>query len=169
MLTVNLIGNLGADAEVKNIQGKLYLTFRVAHSERFTKADGTVVEETQWVSCISSQFTNLQPYLKRGQKVFVFGELKAKIVWAQSSKTNVVGLSINVRSIELCNSVNVDLVPSVLYDKDGVQHDVHKFFWAQLDNPGTDYLYDSKANEYIVTDQGFISPKKVEEQSQESH
>ena len=167
MLTVNLIGNLGADAEVKNIQGKLYLTFRVAHSERFTKADGTVIEETQWVSCISSQFVNLQPYLKRGQKVFVFGELKAKIVWAQSSKTNVVGLSINVRSIELCNSVNVDLVPSVLYDKDGVQHDVHKIFWTQLDNPEAESLYDSKANEYVVSDQGFISPKKVEEQTSE--
>lgn len=169
MLTVNLIGNLGADAEVKNIQGKLYLTFRVAHSEKFTKADGTVVEETQWISCITNQFTNLQPYLKRGQKVFVFGELKAKIVWAQSSKTNVVGLSINVRSIELCNSVNVDLVPSVLYDADGVQRDVHKLYWTKVEDGKDCSLWDSKAKEYIVSDQGFVSPKGQEQQAEKSN
>lgn len=160
MLTVNLIGNLGADAEVKNIQGKVYLTFRVAHSERFTKADGTVVEETQWVSCITNQFVKLQEYLKKGQKVFVSGELKAQVVWAASVKTNVVGLSVNVRSIELCNYVNSDEVPPVLYDKDGIQHNVYKYYHTQLENTDNGYLYDSKAKEYIVSEQGFVTPKK---------
>ena len=159
MLTVNLIGNLGADAEVKSIQGKVYLMFRVAHSEKFVKADGTSVELTQWVSVISSQFTKLQPYLKKGQKVFVYGELKADVVWSPSSKTNVVGLSVNARSIELCNSVRVDDVPSMLYDKDGVQHNISKLFWTQLDGNEECSMWDSKAKEYIVNNQGFVVPK----------
>lgn len=159
MLTVNLIGNLGADAEVKSIQGKVYLMFRVAHSEKFVKSDGTSVELTQWVSVISSQFTKLQPYLKKGQKVFVYGELKADVVWSPSSKTNVVGLSVNARSIELCNSVRVDDVPSVLYDKDGVQHNVNKLFWTQLDSNEECSMWDSKAKEYIVNYQGYVVPK----------
>ena len=159
MLTVNLIGNLGADAEVKSIQGKVYLMFRVAHSEKFVKADGTSVELTQWVSVISSQFTKLQPYLKKGQKVFVYGELKADVVWSPSSKTNVVGLSVNARSIELCNSVRVDDVPSMLYDKDGVQHNVTKLYWTKLDDNEECSMWDSKAKEYIVNYQGYVVPK----------
>ena len=152
MLTVNLIGNLGADAEVKSIQGKVYLMFRVAHSEKFVKADGTSVELTQWVSVISSQFT-------KGQMVLVYGELKAYVVWSPSSKTNVVGLSVNARSIELCNSVRVDDVPSMLYDKDGVQHNISKLFWTQIDGNEECSMWDSKAKEYLVNNQGFVVPK----------
>jgi single-stranded DNA-binding protein len=34
MLKVELIGNIGADAEVKDYQGNKFVTFRVAHSSR---------------------------------------------------------------------------------------------------------------------------------------
>ena len=41
MLKANLIGNLGADAEVKSANGREFVTFRVAHSWNFTASDGT--------------------------------------------------------------------------------------------------------------------------------
>ena len=48
MLNFNVIGNLAADAEVKNFSSGDWVTFRVAHN--FKDADGK--DRTQWVSCM---------------------------------------------------------------------------------------------------------------------
>lgn len=156
MFTASIIGNLGADAELKTINGKVYLTFRVAHSEKFTKQDGTQIEETTWISCITSQFTSLHQYLKRGQKVFVSGECKASIVWRPKTRENVVGLSINVRSIELCGGAKQDEIPSMLYDEDGVQRTVTKLYWVDVSKDKITNLWDSSSAQYVVTEQGFV-------------
>lgn len=156
MFTASIIGNLGADAELKTINGKVYLTFRVAHSEKFTKQDGTQIEETTWISCITSQFTSLHQFLKRGQKVFVSGECKASIVWRPKTRENVVGLSINVRSIELCGGSKQDEIPSMLYDENGVQRAVTKLFWVDVTKDKVTNLWDSSSAQYVVTEQGFV-------------
>ena len=49
MLKVEVIGNLGADAEVKDFQGNKFVAFRVAHTSRFKNADGQQTESTTWV------------------------------------------------------------------------------------------------------------------------
>ena len=36
MLKVEMIGNLGADAEIKDHQGRKFVSFRVAHTEKWT-------------------------------------------------------------------------------------------------------------------------------------
>lgn len=156
MFTASIIGNLGADAELKTINGKVYLTFRVAHSEKYTKQDGTQIEETTWISCITSQFTSLLQFLKRGQKVFVSGECKASIVWRPKTRENVVGLSINVRSIELCGGSKQDEIPSLLYDEDGIQRAVTKLFWVDVTKDKVKNLWDSSSAQYVVTEQGFV-------------
>lgn len=156
MFTAQVIGNLGADAELKTINGKVYLTFRVAHSEKFTKQDGSQIEETTWISCISSQFTSLHQYLKRGQKVFVSGDCKASIVWKPKTRENVVGLSINVRSIELCGGSKQDDIPPILYDEDGVQRIVNKLYWVDVTKDKVTNLWDSSSAQYVVNEQGFV-------------
>lgn len=156
MFTAQVIGNLGADAELKTINGKVYLTFRVAHSEKFTKQDGSQIEETTWISCITSQFTSLHQYLKRGQKVFVCGDCKASIVWKPKTRENVVGLSINVRSIELCGGSKQDDIPPMLYDEDGVQRSVTKLYWVDVTKDKVTNLWDSSSAQYVVNEQGFV-------------
>lgn len=156
MFTASVIGNLGADAELKTINGKVYLTFRVAHSEKFTKQDGSQIEETTWISCITSQFTSLAQYLKRGQKVFVSGDCKASIVWKPKTRENVVGLSINVRSIELCGGTKQDDIPPMLYDEDGVQRSVTKLYWVDITKDKVTNLWDSSSAQYVVNEQGFV-------------
>lgn len=167
MFTAQVIGNLGADAELKNLNGKVYLTFRVANSEKFTKADGTSYEETTWVSCITSQFTSLAQYLKKGQKVFVYGECKASIVWKPKTRENIVGLSINVRSIELCGGSKQDDVPSVLFDQDGVQRNVAKLYWVDITKDAVSQLWDSSAAQYNVNEQGFVYKATENNQQQD--
>ena len=41
MLQIEVIGNIGADAEIKEFGGKKYVSFNVAHSERRKDASGT--------------------------------------------------------------------------------------------------------------------------------
>lgn len=156
MFTASIIGNLGSDAELKTINGKVYLTFRVAHSEKFTKQDGTQIEETTWISCITSQFTSLHQFLKKGQKVFVSGECKASIVWRPKTRENVVGLSINVRSIELCGGAKQNEIPSMLYDENGVQRNITKLYWVDNTKDKVTNLWDSSSAQYVVTEQGFV-------------
>lgn len=156
MFTAQVIGNLGADAELKTINGKVYLTFRIAHSEKFTKQDGSQIEETTWISCITSQFTSLHQYLKRGQKVFVSGDCKASIVWKPKTRENVVGLSINVRSIELCGGSKQDDIPPMLYDENGVLRNVTKLYWVDVTKDKVTNLWDSSSAQYNVTEQGFV-------------
>lgn len=167
MFTAQVIGNLGADAELKTINGKVYLTFRVAHSEKFTKQDGSQIEETTWISCITSQFTSLHQYLKRGQKVFVSGDCKASIVWKPKTRENVVGLSINVRSIELCGGSKQDDIPPMLYDEDGVQRSVTKLYWVDVTKDKVTNLWDSSSAQYVVNEQGFVL--RLTDNSQQSN
>lgn len=73
MLTLQVIGNLGKDAELKVVNGKKVLNFSVAHTNKYKNKAGTTVEETIWVECGKWDSENLAPYLKKGQQVFVSG------------------------------------------------------------------------------------------------
>lgn len=101
MLKVELIGNLGANAEIKDVNGKKFLTFRVAHTDRFTNAEGVVTENTMWVSCsMNFGLDKLSTYLTAGKKVYVSGTLDAKVYKGNDGAFHA-GLTIFVREIEL--------------------------------------------------------------------
>ena len=59
MFKIQIIGNLGADASVINSNGNEYVSFRVAHSEKFKKSDGTDIETTVWASCFMEWIQNV--------------------------------------------------------------------------------------------------------------
>ena len=40
MFKVEMIGNLGADCEVKDSNGSKFVTFRLAHTEKYKQQDG---------------------------------------------------------------------------------------------------------------------------------
>ena len=163
MLNATLIGNLGADAEVKVLNGKEYLTFRVAHTEKFTKQDGSVVEETTWCSCISSSFTKLQPYLKKGSKVFVSGELKLRVIYRPQTKENIVGVSITCRHIELFGNNPVETTVASLFTNEGIEVETSMVMIPNTPiHVGTE-LIDSQLARYVVSSQGIIEKKEVED------
>lgn len=97
MLELTLIGNLGKDAEQKEINGRPVMTFNVAHSEK--GADGQ--ERTTWVSCIRNikdGNNSLLQYLKKGTRVYVRGKVYTKIY------NDTATLNCNVTYIELLGS-----------------------------------------------------------------
>lgn len=53
MIKLEIVGNLGADAEIKDYNGNKFVSFRVAHSEKWVdRQTGTITTQTTWVSCL---------------------------------------------------------------------------------------------------------------------
>ena len=48
MIKLQVIGNLGKDALVNNVNGKTVINFNVAHTERFKDAQGNQKDRTTW-------------------------------------------------------------------------------------------------------------------------
>lgn len=104
MIKVEVIGNLGADAQLQEKNGNRFVSFRVANTDKWTdKTTGQIIESTQWISCtLNGDGGALTPYLKKGSKVFIRGN--AQFVIFSSAKTHQmeVGVNLFVREIELC-------------------------------------------------------------------
>ncbi len=76
MIKLQIIGYLGADAIVKQINDRYVIEFNVAHTERFKGADGIQRERTIWVRCSywrNKEQLKVAEYLKKGKQVYVEG------------------------------------------------------------------------------------------------
>lgn len=104
MIKVEIIGNLGADAQLQEKKGNRFVSFRVANTDKWVdKSTGQVIESTQWISCtLNGDGGALLPYLKRGAKVFVRGNAQFVIFSSAKTRQMEVGVNLFVREIELC-------------------------------------------------------------------
>lgn len=104
MIKVEIIGNLGADAQMQIYNGNKYVSFRIANTDAWTdKATGEIKKSTQWVSCtLNGDGGALTPYLKKGTKVFVRGNAQFVVFSSAKSHQMEVGVNLFVREIELC-------------------------------------------------------------------
>lgn len=96
MIILSVIGNLGADVEVKEINGKRYASMRIASTQ---KRGGN--NTTTWVSVLATYSENLMPYLKKGQSVYVNGEGDVKTYQTKDGRTGV-DVSLFASAITLC-------------------------------------------------------------------
>jgi len=64
MLQIEIIGNLGQDAEIKEFNGQRFISFSVAHTESYTDAHGERQKRTVWVSCLKYGESGVINYLK---------------------------------------------------------------------------------------------------------
>ena len=104
MIKLEIIGNLGADAEIKQYNGNKFVSFRVAHTDKWIdQQTGVISTQTTWVSCsLNGDGGALTSYLKRGTKVYVRGT--PSFVTYSSPKTHKMetGINLFVREVELC-------------------------------------------------------------------
>lgn len=104
MLQIEVIGNLGNDAEIKEFSGKKYVSFNVAHSEKKKDANGVVMEQTTWVSVLwYGDGGSLTQYLKKGCKIFVRGRLVPKAYLDRNNHPQV-GLNMYANEVNLCGT-----------------------------------------------------------------
>lgn len=104
MLKAELIGNLGNDAEIKEFGGKKYVALSVATTEYAKDDQGNRADVTTWVSVLwYGEGGGLFAYLKKGAKVFVRGNLRAKI-YADKQGVQQVAINVNASEVQLCGS-----------------------------------------------------------------
>ena len=75
---VQLIGNLGADPEIKHLEsGKTLARFSLATSEHYTNQQGEKVSETTWHHLVAweKKAEIIEKYLKKGSEVLIEGKL----------------------------------------------------------------------------------------------
>lgn len=104
MLKVELIGYLGADAEVKNVNGKEFVAMRVADSSSWTDNQGVRHEQTDWIDVTLSKVSKVYEYLKKGTLVYVRGDMSKRIYSSVKDKCQKVGITIHAREIQLLSA-----------------------------------------------------------------
>lgn len=172
MFKVEFIGNLGADAEIKEANGSKFVTLRIAHVDKWTDDAGTKKEVTTWADVtMSNTESKVIPYLKTGVKVFVRGNGGLRVYSSPKDRCMKAGLQIAATEIELCGGV-AELVPRQLVEPEtGALIDVTKFYWCNADTKGmktgdTKLLYDQRSNQYFMDKRGFVAP--VPQQAEEN-
>lgn len=102
---VTLIGNLGADPEVRSTSGgNRVATFSLATSRSWTGTSGEKQEKTEWHRCVvwnskSSQLADIvERYLKKGDKVYVEGRIEYR-QWQDKENQTRYSTEINVREL----------------------------------------------------------------------
>lgn len=105
MIQATIIGNIGADAQVKEINGKQYCSFNVAS----TRTRGGQ-KETTWASVLYYVNDNLMPYLVKGAGVCVIGDLTAK-AYQKSDGTAGIDLSLFANTLTLCGGRQEQTAP----------------------------------------------------------
>lgn len=166
MLKIAVIGNLGSDARIEESNGHKFVSFNVAHNDRFQDANGAVHESITWVSCaLNGDGGKLLPFLVKGRQVYVEGKGSTRVYSSPTLRRMVAGLNIAVDRIELIGG-QVDAVPRSLVDGDGALHTVNKAYYlaqedakslgAKKDAPVTLNATDGRM--FSVDYNGWISP-----------
>lgn len=157
-----VIGNLGADAQVKESNGSKFVTFRVAHTESYNDQAGQKHESTTWIDCIMSNAeSKVVPYLKKGTKVYVSGNCSLRVFSSAKYRQMMAGAQINVQNVELLGGSSDD-VPRQLIDANGIIHPVHKFYYTDIQGVP---LFSQSGQQFDADKDGWVKPRQ--EQAEE--
>ena len=101
MVKLQVIGHLGKDAAVNNINGKSVINFTVAHSEKYRDQQGVQVDKTLWVDCAYwTDRTAIAPYLKKGTQVYAEGTPDIRI-YTRADGSQGSTLTLRVQTVQL--------------------------------------------------------------------
>ena len=108
MIKLQIVGNLGKDCIVKEVNGKTVINFSVVHSERYKDIQGNQKERATWVECAYwTEKTGVAPYLTKGQTIYAEGTPEAD---AYMNKENqpAATLRMRVQSVQLLGGKSGD-------------------------------------------------------------
>lgn len=148
MIRIEMIGNLGANAELKDNNGRKFVSFRMAHSDKWKNAQtGQDIVSTVWASCaINGDAHNLLPYLKKGVKVFVRGSVQLSLYSSPKTHQMECGLNIAVWEIELCGGQKEEAAPN---DNNAAANSAQVQQSVTVETPKTDGKSKTKGNQKV--------------------
>lgn len=174
MFTSYVIGNLGADAEVAESNGKKFVTLSIADSRKFKDANGNEVTQTTWIDAIISNVDHpVLPFLKQGVKVCVYGNISLRVYSSKKDRMMKAGATIHVLSIELCGGSSDDVPRQVIDPATGQVFDVTKHYWVNRDNSKMKkeeiyQLIDQRGRQFNMNKAGFVVPVPVQENANDN-
>lgn len=105
MQQIQIIGNLGEDCQTREFNGRKFVAFRVACSEKMQTSEGPK-EITTWYSCTFNKMdSGVLQYLVKGTKVFVQGRPKYQIYDSATFHCKMIDVSIFVDVVQLCGGM----------------------------------------------------------------
>ena len=108
MIKLQIVGNLGKDCIVKEINGRNVINFSVAHTEKFKDSQGTQKERTTWVECAYwTDRTAVAQYLKKGTMVYAEGSPEAD-GYLNKENQPAATLRMRVQNVQLLGSSRND-------------------------------------------------------------
>lgn len=120
MQQIQIIGNLGEDCQTREFNGRKFVAFRVACSEKIQSAEGPK-EVTTWYSCTFNKMdSGVLQYLVKGTKVFVQGRPTYRIYDSATFHCKMIDVSIFVDVVQLCGSRSEQAEPSQNQSDDNV-------------------------------------------------
>lgn len=176
MLQLSVLGHIGADARIEQANGKNFVSFNVAHSERWTGADGVQHDSTTWVSCaLNGDGGNILPYLRKGQCVYVSGRCSTRVYSSPKLRQMVAGLNLSVDKIELVGA-QPEPVPRELVADGGALLRVTKYYQvspvdcaaANVDVNNLCTLTDRAGRQYQMQAGGWVTPIRANEQTEQN-
>src|SRR6188768_2415839 len=108
MIKLQIVGNLGKDCIVKEVNGKNVINFSVAHTERYKDAQGNPKERTTWVECAYwTDKTAVAQYLTKGKIVYAEGSPEADAYMNKENQAAAT-LRMRVQNLQLVGGAGVD-------------------------------------------------------------
>jgi single-strand DNA-binding protein len=95
--SVQLIGRLGKDPEVKTFSKSKKATFSIATTDNYKNQKGEKVQDTQWHNIViwGKLADVAEKYLKKGNEVVIEGKLVHRVYEAEGEKRYVTEVSVN--------------------------------------------------------------------------
>lgn len=104
MVSIEVIGNLGADVKRVDANGVTFYSFNVCDNR---KVNGN--ETSMWYTCNLNKVSDkLLPYLKKGQAVFVRGLPRYRVFDSAVHHCKMVAVEVFVNEIQLIGQAPAD-------------------------------------------------------------
>lgn len=101
---MTIIGHLGKDAVLNQVNGKSVMNFSMAHSEKIKDAAGNLMDKTIWVDCSYwTDRTAIHPYLKKGVQIYAEGIPDIRTYTTQDGRSGAT-ITLRILNVQLLGS-----------------------------------------------------------------
>lgn len=119
-----LIGNVGQDPEVKEVNGNKVASFSLATTERYKDKSGEVKTLTEWhnVSIWGKLAEIVEKYVKKGSKLYIEGKIKTDSYEKDGVKkytTRIIGSEIKMLDSKPSDGQSTTAAPTLPNQQQG--------------------------------------------------
>lgn len=133
MIKMQVLGFLGNDCQVSNLNGTTVINFNVCHTEKYKNKEGVLVSKSTWVNCsYFTEKTAVAQYLKKSTQIYAEGTPSVDI-YKNKEGQSIPQLRLRVNMVQLLGSSNKQDNPQPQQPASGLTPSQEEFL--DQDNP----------------------------------